>query len=264
MGKASSAKKVARAARAGGGRRPGQRRNLGFPLTVFLVVGVGVALVLFARTDREANAQPLRTDHWHVAYGLFNCDTFERVDPGLTDVGQDTLGIHTHGDNVIHIHPFLDSAAGRGAQLQLFLDQVGVQITDSKVTFPDGEVWEEGVTKCGDADGQLQVGVWFDAQDAADGDPPNEVVTEDFGAIRFRDDRMYITIAFVPTDTELPARPNIISDLNNLSDVAPAEGDSSTTTPGDGSATSSTVAGDTSSSTDTTAPGDTTSTTAGG
>src|SRR5688500_4749143 len=108
MGKASSAKKVARAARAGGSRRPGQRRAIGFPILIFLVVALGTSLVLFARSSRDANASPRagapppqgEGEHWHAAYGFSHCGEFQRNTEGtfLVDVGDDTLGIHTHGD----------------------------------------------------------------------------------------------------------------------------------------------------------------------
>src|SRR5262245_34176007 len=154
MGKASSAKKVARAARAGGSRKSGQRRPMGFPIAILAVLVLGLVLVLFARDRRNANAFPrANADHVHSAYDTYVCvqDTAppasttttapangEPTDsttttsttaptsttiaapgdvPGqflqpFTDATQDTLGIHTHGDGLIHIHPFTDSVAG--------------------------------------------------------------------------------------------------------------------------------------------------------
>ena len=281
MGKASSAKKVARAARAGGSRRPGQRRAIGFPLIIAAIVILGSLLVVFARESRDATAEPRSqadgedAQHWHAAYGLSFCGEFQRTsDSGtaLVDVGQDTLGIHTHGDGVIHIHPFIDSAGGRNARMQIFFDQVDLQMSDSTLTFPDGETWAEGEDTCTvdgqEQPGQLVVARWQDAQDAADGEKPTEVLTEDFGTIRFRNDREYYTIAFVPEGEleEIPVRPDVIFDLNNLSDVGPSEDleapadSTSTTAPGDTSTTDTTAPGDTS-STDTTAAGDTGDTT---
>src|SRR4051812_29659263 len=76
MGKASSAKKVARAARAGGTRRPGQRRPIGFPLTVGLICVLGISLIVFARNQRAADAFPrANADHVHSAYDIFTCVT---------------------------------------------------------------------------------------------------------------------------------------------------------------------------------------------
>jgi len=237
MGKASSAKKVARAARAGGSRRPGQRRAIGFPLTIASVVILGSALVLFARSSRDANAEPrsqadgLDAQHWHAAFGFSFCGQFQFSDEGtfLVDLGADALGIHTHGDGVIHIHPFIDSAGGRNARMAIFFDQVGLEVDDDSLTFPSGEAWAEGEDTCEvegeQVPGQLVVARWQNAQDAADGEKPTEVVTEDFGDIRFRNDREYYTIAFVPEGQleDIPARSGIMEALNNLSDVGPQE-----------------------------------------
>ena len=58
MARGDSGKKVARAARAGAGGGTGERRALGFPLALVLVVVLGVALIAFARSGREATAAP--------------------------------------------------------------------------------------------------------------------------------------------------------------------------------------------------------------
>lgn len=228
MGKASSAKKVARAARAGGNRRPGQRRNLGFPIIMVVVVALGVGLVGYARENRPANAEPTSQasnpedfDHWHAAYGFYLCDTFVRTEPGPADVGEDALGIHTHEDSVVHIHPFIDSAGGSNATLGIFLDQIGLEMDNDSLTFPDGEVWEEGETMCGDQPGRLVIAKWNDARDAESEDP-NELITEDFGSIRFRQDLEAYTIAFLPDGDAVPARPGIIASLEGLTDVLEA------------------------------------------
>ena len=55
MGRASSANKVARAARAGGSATR-ERPKIGFPLAVFAIVVLGTSLVVFARTSREPAA----------------------------------------------------------------------------------------------------------------------------------------------------------------------------------------------------------------
>ncbi len=277
MGKASSAKKVARAARAGGSRRPGQRRAIGFPVLIFLIVALGSSLVLFARSSRDANASPRagvpppqgEGEHWHAAYGVSECGEFRYNTEGtfLNDVGQDALGIHTHGDGVIHIHPFIDSAGGRNARMRIWFDQVNLEVGDDKVTFPDGTTWQEGETTCTVDDeevpAQIVIARWNDAQDAADGERPSQVFTDDFGSIRFQVDREYYTIALVPEGEleDIPVRPDIVENLNNLSDVpdTPESRDTdatATTTAGesDGSSTTATSTGE---------PGDATSTTAG-
>ena len=56
MGKASSNKKVARAAKAGGGRaRAAGERNILFPAALAVVVILGTLLVVYAREERTAD-----------------------------------------------------------------------------------------------------------------------------------------------------------------------------------------------------------------
>ena len=54
MGKASSSKKVARAARAGGRVSGGQPRSLLFPGVILLIIVLGVSLVAYAYNDRTS------------------------------------------------------------------------------------------------------------------------------------------------------------------------------------------------------------------
>lgn len=270
MGKASSAKKVARAARAGGSSRSGQRRNLGFPATIALVVVLGVALVFVARNDQQASAEPVANqDHWHAAYGLYNCDQFL---PPITDQ-TDPVGIHTHGDGVIHIHPFVSGAAGANAKLSVLEDAVGLQITEDELAIPAGETYKAG-DMCGDKPGIIQVARWASASDATAGEQPTEIITEDFGDIRFRADREALTIAFAPAGADIPP-PESIPTLDQLSDVGstpssdtslPTSDTTGTSVPSSdttGTTTSSSSSSSSSTSTSTTAPANSSTSTSG-
>jgi hypothetical protein len=213
MGKASSSKKVARAARAGGGpRRAGQRR-LAFPVAVFAVVAVGVMLVVLARGDRRsgiASAEaPTTADHWHAAYGFYICDTF--LAP-LSDVKPDTTGIHTHQDGVIHIHPFSDASTGKNATLGRWGEMVGVEFGSDSFTI-GGTRYADG-HDCNGQPGTVVVYEW--PADDLEAEP--EIHTSDFGRIRLDQDRAAITIAVVPEGAEVP-RPPSVPTLDNLSDV---------------------------------------------
>jgi hypothetical protein len=314
MGKASSSKKVARAARAGGSRRPGQRRHIGFPLTIAAVIILGLILIVATRQDRIANAAPrVNSDHWHVPFDVYTCvpdsstpvtapttttslpddstttststtlapasgqgaalepaghlaasqtdtttttvptetsttttsipldDTSSTTtttliaqpgdvpgifQPALGNASQaDPEGIHTHGDGVIHIHPFVGSAAGRNAQLKVFMNTIGVTLNDTTLAFQDpvsGELltYQEGTTKCaGGKDGIIQVGLWDKVEDAAAGKPPNQVVTSNVGDVRLKNGHA-LTIAFLPKDSRIPIQPDVKSRFDNLTDIA--------------------------------------------
>ena len=88
MGKASSSKKVARAARVGAGaRRARASRSYFWPAFVTIVVVLGTLGVVFSRNQRTTSAAPVRApstddsppvvgDHWHAAYGVLICGKF--------------------------------------------------------------------------------------------------------------------------------------------------------------------------------------------
>jgi hypothetical protein len=228
VGRASSAKKVARAARAGGGRRPGQRRRLGFPLLVAVICVAGTALVLYARDQRGATLAPRAAiDHWHAAYGIAECGEFR---PALSSAAQDQLGIHTHEDGLVHIEPLVGGAAGPNARLGLFLDHVGIAAEDDSISFADGSSWELGAAECDGEPAQIVLARWIDGQDAADGERPNDVLTSDFGSVRFRNDREAYMLALVPEGdlSEIPVRPDIVEALNEASEPAPPPATSTT------------------------------------
>jgi hypothetical protein len=231
---------VARVARAGSSRRSGQRRHLGFPITIGLIVALGIVLVVYSRDSRNAVAHPLPGgeavggDHWHAAYGIYLCDHF--VAPLVDGPQGDLLGIHTHGDGAIHIHPFAGGAAGTNAQLGLFFDDTGLEVSNSKIVVPGGETVEEGTDQCDGKDAIVEVAYWANADDAAAGEKPTTIFTDDFSSIRFRQDRSAYTIAFLPEGDEIPP-PDTLSVLDNLSDVGNA---TSSTLPTDSTGTTGT------------------------
>ncbi len=212
MGKASSAKKVARASRAGGGGKVSQQRSLTFPVTIAVVLVLGFALVIFASRDNEATADDsppqANVDHWHAAYGIYACDAF------LTpiEVQDDPEGIHSHADGVIHIHPWVGAAAGKNATLQVFADAVGLELSDDEITVPGVATFKNG-QDCNGEPASWKAAVWADEN----AETP-VLVTEDFGDIHFTNDRMLITLAFVPDGTDIP-KPESQGQLDQLTDV---------------------------------------------
>jgi hypothetical protein len=220
MGKASSAKKVARAARAGGKSSKRERPKLAFPAAVFAVIVLGTLLVVFGRTTRSNSASAdvapvLNKDHWHAAYGIYVCDHFVAPLQDLPDK-PDVNGIHTHGEGVMHIHPFSSAASGTKAKLKVFADQVGLKFTDDSVTTPDGTVYKNGEFKCGDKPAKVSIWRW----NADDSLVPTEVFENGFNDIRFRGDRDAYTIAVLPEGSDIvPPRPESVPELDKLTDV---------------------------------------------
>jgi hypothetical protein len=238
MGKASTNKKVARAASTGGGRTARGARPWGWYASMAVVALLGSFVIVSSRNDRQAASNPVRSerprppapskdfqgDHWHAAYGIYTCDSF--VPPIQSDA--DPLGIHTHNDGVIHIHPFTRAASGRKATLDVFARAVGATFEEDRLEVPGGKTYTDG-DKCGDKKGTVRV---FLNGDERRGDPGN---------IRLRD-RDLLVVAFAPPDAEVPKTPPSAGELDQLTDVPGATtttsaapgGDDGTTPPPSG------------------------------
>ncbi len=259
MGKASSAKKVARLAQKGKGRKVRFQGGTLFPAIIVGISVVGLALVVYSRSSiPNQNVPPTVEDHWHASYGFYACDAWlpdlqgnkEELDSAgqLANDGFRRTGIHSHDDGVIHWHPYSSSATGRNAKLGVFLDVYGVKVSDTKIEFPadqGGAVYEEGVTKCTvdgkEVDGEVVVYA-FDSYD--NGDDYSTYITN-FDQIRLKNDAMAFSIVFAPagSDPELP--PSAAS----LPELGAADMGTNVTTTVAGDASTTTVAGDASTTT---------------
>jgi hypothetical protein len=237
MGKASSSKKVARAARTGGGRTRRGSSSLGWPVAMALVVVMGTAGIVYSREQRQPDTSAPRpaengrpADHWHSAIGFNICGTFAS---NLPEPQSDPLGIHTHGDGVVHTHPFSARAAGKNARLGVFFDTYeGLKVTSDEIRLPGQDAKRNGM----ECDGQravVRTKIWGSRSPTDQG----ETYNGDPSDIRLVDNQL-ITIAFLPPDAEIPKPPSE-SSLDNLTDVDPppttAPTEPTTTTAPDGS-----------------------------
>jgi hypothetical protein len=230
MGKASSNKKVARAASTGGGRTARGRTPWLWWSVISLCVLLGVSGVVFSRNQRleklsasgvkEAPFPPSngkQGDHWHTAYGVYLCDHF--AEP-ITDQ-RDPNGIHTHGDGVIHVHPYVPRAAGKNANLGQFADAVKMTLNAGELKLSGGHDYREG-DKCNGKAGRVRIHVFTNEADTTGHD-----VTGDPRSVRMQDNEL-IVIAFAPPGATLPQPPST-PNLKKLNDV-PAP--TTTTVPG--------------------------------
>lgn len=239
----SSTRKASRLAQKGKGKRVRFQGGTLFPVIVAAVLVIGLALIVYARTSRpEADAGPPQPniDHWHWAYGFQLCTdspnitltgALEEVDTLGNLISTDflTTGVHSHDDGVIHWHPYSARASGRRAQLGIFLDNYGVDLTDEKLVLPEGLMYEEtkapvaedfprvyeegeeveGNSSCEDA--TLKVVVWDSYNDPGS----DRVYTSNFDEIRFDGDGKVAVIAFVPDDVDV-VLPSWAADLPAL------------------------------------------------
>lgn len=210
MGKASSAKKIKRVQQAGVSRAPGQRRNLGYPALIIAILVVGSVLVFLARDHRavaSSQAPVANKDHWHSAFGINICGTFQE---NLADVGPDTTGIHTHLDGLIHIHPFVGAAAGSNATFGVFADQTGLTVGDGVIRLPDGTTYEDG-DECDGEPGRVALYQW--PPQATDATEPT-IITTDIGSTRLTKDGEIFVLSFNPEDAEVPLPPSLAALAN--------------------------------------------------
>ncbi len=253
MGKASSAKRVARLASKGKGKKIRFQGGTLFPTIIVVVLLVGLGLVAYARSGTSSATEPPTTnDHWHVSYGFYACDKYL---PNLVGNKEEPLddeyfkyGVHSHDDGVIHWHPQA-LATGKRAKFGIFLDVYDVEVSNTKLQFPDdqngGAKYEEGEEKCNGKDATLKAFVW----DQYDKPDDKKMLIADFKDIRIKKDGMVIVLAFVADDAEVPPPPTAANlqelgavDTGGIATTTTVAGETTTTVAGE---TTTTVAGDT-------------------
>jgi hypothetical protein len=228
MGKASSSKKVARAAGTGGGRTHRGRT----PWTYFSVIAVVVILGLvgtITSRDRRLSAinnagstAPTVGTIWNEGYAVYECGKFVQAITHAKDPEGITTG---NGDGIIHIHPTVKSAAGKNATLGKFASAVGMKLNAGELQVPGGKLYYDG-DSCGGKASHVYV-MQFNFAGATTGtlatiDPRNILLV----------DQSLLTIAFVPASDKnsIPAPPAYVQ--TNLNKLAPAAKTTpSTTTP---------------------------------
>lgn len=165
-----------------------------------------------ATSAPSGNSGPDVGEHWHAAYGVFICDSF--VDPIADE--SDPEGLHSHGDGVIHIHPFFPSAANENATLGKFFEAVGVELTDEGFSTATGAV-EEGFG-CADGPAEMKVARW--TLSGLQEEPV--IIDTGVAEIQFVEDLEVFTLALVSAGTEL-SPPPWVGNLGRISDVDPSE-----------------------------------------
>jgi hypothetical protein len=126
-------------------------------------------------------------DHWHAPYTYYVCG--EKQPPAPTWEG---TGVHTHGDGIIHIHPFTRSEEGAGASLAKWFEYGGGTLESDRVRLPGDAITHRNGDECDGEESVVQVFVNGSKEDEftrylpRDGDririvfgPPQDQVTLD-------------------------------------------------------------------------------------
>lgn len=253
MGKQSSNKKVQRAARAGGGRKAARRAqsSMLWPAVITVVVILGVLLIVVSRngsqasnTERPRLFQEFPEDHWHEAYGINICGTYQ---PDLPEAVNS--GIHTHGDGLIHVEATNSAETGKNANLGKFVNDYGngFRVTDTEIRLPGGKTYKNG-DKCGDKPGRVAIYRWDSVTDKTP-----TIITSDIDKVRIGNLKV-VAFSFNPVGSTLEQPPSV----KNLEDPNAGEGGGSTATTLAPTATTAPSTETTAPSTETTAPAGTT------
>lgn len=258
MAPSSSAKKVAKLASRGKGKKVRFQSGTTFPVVVAAVSVAMLLLVTYARASMPGSdsGPPQPGDAWSIAYGIRVCDTDL---PSLTGTAAeldldastgDLTAVQTgsDADGIIHYHAKGSKGSGKNAKLGVFLDAYDIKLTDTVLELPEAQVgagedrtWDTKSFKCDGKDAQIRVRVW---KDYTSGEFVDNVT--DFRNLRFTNNGMVFAIAVVPKDADIP-KPD---SAGKLSDLGVIGGSTGTTVPSD------TVPADTAPA-DSTAPTDT-------
>lgn len=159
MGKASTNKKVARAAGIGGGRTYRRNTPWGYFGIIALILVLGVVGTWSSRDRRLAQISQAGTTQapavgtvWNEGYAVYACGTFLKP---ITSSAKGQ-GIYTSQPGIIHIDPTVDDAAGKNATLGKFASTVGMTLNAAELKVPGGKLYQDG-NKCEGQPGHVYV-----------------------------------------------------------------------------------------------------------
>ncbi len=131
--------------------------------------------------------------------------------PPLFLLGDDPTGIHTHGDGLIHVHPFDDRAAGKNATLGRFFEASVIKVDARTIQVPKGPKLSAG-SDCLGKKTEIAATVWRSVKDKQP-----TLVTKDLSSIRLADGQV-IALVHAPKGT-IPALPPSIDELVEPADL---------------------------------------------
>ena len=234
MASGSSAKKVARLAQKGKGRKVRFQGGTMFPAVMTVVVVLGLGLVAYARqAEPDSGSAAAPSEISYAAYGFYKCDDFMGNLTADADVQPDNTKyqLTSSTPGVFEWRPA--GLPRYRAKLGVFLESYGVKVDTKGITFPAGQNSGEEIQtsdlKCKDAKGkeveaQVQVVVW----DSYDNQNDNKKYITDFNNIKIDQDGMAVTIAIAAPGVDIPI-PASASELKALADANDATTATSTT-----------------------------------
>jgi len=173
-----------------------QRKGFGtYAFTAIVVIAVAVAGWQIAKS-LTASDEPKVGDHIHAALGITVCGLpVENAPEFENQDGTETkAGLHSHGDGLLHIHPFTEEESGDSATVGRFMDYGGWEADEDHLRLWDGLEVSSG-DPC--PDGRTARVRWSLNGEEQDGNP------SDYKP----EDQDVISIAFLPDGDPIPEPP---------------------------------------------------------
>jgi hypothetical protein len=226
-----------RAAKRSRYRKPKHKRggSFGWNVAIATVLIVGVVAVFLVRGGGDASSSgPPRApdqaanvagDHWHTAFQVDVCGQWLAAQPQFEKPADNpnqtaNVGIHTHGDNLIHTHPFVVSEEGGNARLRKFADYGGWSVSSDSIdawtgpkSAPSRTEWSNGDTcPFGQFKGEKGTIRWAVDGKERTGNPADYKMV----------DGETLAIYFVPKGADLPFPPDACTAFAQITDAEQA------------------------------------------
>jgi hypothetical protein len=226
-----------RAAKRSRYRKPKRKRSgsSAWNITIAVLIIAGVVAVFLVRGGgNSAGSGPPRApdaaanvagDHWHTAFQVNICGEWLTAQPQFEKPAdnpnqQANVGIHTHGDDLIHTHPFVVSEEGNNATLAKFAEYGGWSVSSDSIdawvgpkSKPDQKAWSNGDTcTFGPYKGKQGQLTWAIDGKARTGNPSDYKMK----------DGETLGIYFLPKGVDQPFPPDACTAFANISDNAVA------------------------------------------
>jgi len=209
-----SAKKIARLAEKGKGKKVRFQGGSVFPTIVLSVLILGAVLIAYARqSGTVVDASVTAEQKFATAFAFFNCDALatdlEQPDAATLSPTDKFAAVTTEtpaaiiGDGVVGWLP--QALAGqRKAKLETIFGLYGMTVTDDSITLKDKKISETD-TQCAGKDAKISVYVW------ESGSVESKLSIASFGGVKI-DDQMTVVLAFAPDGADVP-RPAVADSL---------------------------------------------------
>jgi len=214
VARTSSAKKIARLAEKGKGKKVRFQGGSVFPTVVLAVLILGAVLIAYARQGGTAvDATVTAEQKYATAFAFFNCDAFatdlKQPDAATLNPADKFASVTTDapaaiiGDGIVGWMP--QALAGqRKAKLDTIFGLYGMTVTDDSITIGEKKISEID-TQCGSKDAKISVHVW------ESGATSSKLSIASFGGVKI-DNQMTVVLSFAPDGVEVP-RPAVADSL---------------------------------------------------